>query len=226
VGCINKHTAKRTRYGIISLWYDGIYIFDGTVSRNITRDKIGTALFRATISSLASCVAEWDGRRYKFAYPTSGTTLSKVLTIDFSAYPNLVFYDDDFVFTALEYHVPTGIRYFGKSDGYQYEESGTETIAVSLRTGDRVAKDVLKQKQTEYLYYDIDTGGVDVTVTVYADDVAQTPTYTLNHSTRTRKRIPLGQFTGYRFSLGITCADSSGLYIYEPWAISFDNFGE
>lgn len=226
VGCINKHTAKATRYGIISLWYDGIYIFDGTVSKNITRDKIGTALFTSTISSLAACIGEWDGRKYKFSYPTSGTTLSAVLVIDFSNYPNMVFYNDDFVFTAYQYHVPTGIKYFAKSDGYQYEEGGTETIAISLKTGDRVAKDILKLKQAEYLYYDIDTGGEDVTVTIYADGVAQSPTYTLNESSRNRTRIELAQFQGYRFALGLTCADASNVTIYEPWAISFNPFGE
>ena len=224
VGIINRHTLKKTRYGLVGLWYDGIYLFNGMTSKNITLGKLDKGFFSA-ISSLPSCYAEWDGIHYFFHYPVSGTTISKCLVLDFSGYPNLRCYHSDFVPTAFEYHTPSGIKYFGSATGYQYKEGTTDTIALSLQTGDRAVKNILKQKQTEWLWYDINTAGEDVTLIIYADGVAQSPTYTLNHATRTRKRISLASFSGYRFSIALSCADGKDVVIYEPWTMSFNEFG-
>ena len=224
VGIINRHTIQKTRYGIIGLWLDGIYLFDGMTSKSITIGKLPDSFFEG-ISSLTSCYSEWDGIRYSFVYPVSGTTLTKRLILDFSHYPDIRFYHSNFIPTAFEYHTPSGIKYFGAANGYQYLEGTTETIATSLQTGDRAMKNILKQKQTEWLYYDINTASQNVTLTVYADGVAQSPTYTLNHATRARKRISVGNFQGYRFSLGLSCANSKDVIIYEPWAMTFNEFG-
>jgi hypothetical protein len=224
-GVINPHTVWGTKYGILGLWRDGIYQFDGSLTKNITVNKIGRELFTETISSLSSCYASWDGRRYRFVYPTTGTTLSKCLVLDFTVPGDIRFDYEDFVPSAHEYDFETGINYWAKSNGYQYEDGTTETILASLQTGSRTAKNPFHQKQTEYIYYDIDTGGEDVTLTVYADGVACTPTYTINHSGRTRKRLALGSNQGYRFDIGLSCADAKDLVIYEPWGISFNIFG-
>jgi len=227
VGCINRRTMKKTRYGILGLWYDGLYLFDGSMSKNITKDRINTAYF-TDIASIKNCYAEWDGQRYYFYYPSTGTTPNKCLIADFTYYPEIRFFNDDFIATAFEYHVPTGIKYCGKADGKQYKDGTTETRAVSLQTGDRAVKDIgiLKMKQTEYLYYDIDTNSEDVTITLYADGTAQSPTITLNTSSRERKRVILPSFQGYRFSMAISCSNADGVSIYEPWGISFNPYGD
>lgn len=224
-GVINKHTLKATKYGIVGLWYDGIYIFDGTVSKNITKDILKDSFF-SDMGTKSACFAEFDGRRYYFVYPTSGTTLDKCLIIDFIDYPALKLYHRDFVPTAYQYHKPTGIEYMGKSDGYQYEDGTSETISVSLKTGDRVMKDITHQKETDYLYYDIDTNGKDVVLTFYADGTAQTPAIILNESTRKRARKQLPKWQGYRFALGLSCADAQNLKIYDPWEVGFTPYGD
>jgi hypothetical protein len=221
-GSLNKHTIKATRWGILSYWHDGIYLFDGSVSKNITAGKISKDLFSG-ISSAASCYSEWDGRRYYFHYPTTGTTLSKRLVIDMMQYPNIIVFHDDFVPTAHSFHEVTGINYYG-FNGYHYEEGGSDAVSLSMRSGDRVCKDVLKQKQLEYLYYDCYTNGKPLVVTIYMDDVL-VHTITINNSTRTKDRVVLPNKQGYRFYISMTAVDARGMIIYEPWAISVNITG-
>jgi len=222
-GVRNRRSVCATRYGIISQWHDGIYIFDGSVTKCITKDHILSSVFTG-MTSPKNAYSSFDGQLYKFFYPSSGTTVNKCLVIDMTDYPAMKFYNEDFLATAMEFHFPTGIYYYAK-DGYHYKEGTSETIATSLQTGDRVAKDISKQKTLEYLYYDINTNSKDVLVTFYCDGVAQTPVITLNTSTRTRDRKELPKWQGYRFSLKIDCADSQSLHIYSPWMVSGTPFG-
>ncbi len=218
-GCINKHTAIATRFGILSQWYDGLYVFDGSTNRCITKNKIPTSVFTG-MTSPKSAYSSFDGDLYKFHYPSTGTTIDTVLTVDLTNYPQIVFYNDDFIATASHYHFPTGILYEGKADGYHYENGSSETFAVSLQTGDRAGKDISHYKHLEYLHYDVNSGGKDVILTFYVDGVAQSPVVILNTSTRTRDRISLPQFQGYRFSIKLDCADAQNLYIYSPWIVT------
>ncbi len=113
--------------------------------------------------------------------------------------------------------------------GYVYEEVDSNGIQIDpvLFTGEGVGKNILQLKNTKYLYYEIDTGGIDVTVTFYVDGVAQTKTIKLNKDSRERDRIDLPNFEGYRFSIRVTCSDRTGTkpVIYQPWAIQYTPFG-
>lgn len=223
-GPINTHTTMPTRFGILFQWYDGIYVFDGTVSRNITAKELGLSMF-TDITNPSLAHAEFDGQRYWFVYPATGTTLNRCLVIDFRTYPDLKFYNYDFIPSAYDFHFQSGIKYFAKTDGYQYDESGTETIATSLQTGDRAMGSVLVQKNISKIFYDIDTNGKDVTLTLYADGAACSPTYTLNESSRVRSFFKTASHQGYRFSLALSCSDSTSVIIYEPWGIEYTPFG-
>jgi hypothetical protein len=216
-GIINRHTVKKTKYGILGLWYDGIYLFDGSISKNMTEKTLGLSFF-TDLTDFSVCWAEFDGKKYYLHYASTGSTVDKCLILDFSEYPNIKSYNEDFIASAYELSVPTGIKYFAKSDGYQYEETGNETIVTSLRAGDKAFENVLKQKNALYLYYDVNTNSKDLTATVYVDDVSK-QTLTINTSSRERKRLQLGQYEGYRYSLGLSCADSQSLEVYAPWAI-------
>ena len=96
--------------------YDGIYLFDGSIAKNITDKKMGKSLFLNDISNLDACFAEYDGVRYYFYYPTSGTTLSECMIIDFTYYPELRIFNDPFIATAHEFHAPTGRHYLARLD--------------------------------------------------------------------------------------------------------------
>ena len=223
-GIIGTYTLKATPYGLLGLWYDGLYLFDGTTSKSITTGKIQDSTF-TSITSPKSCYAEWDGFRYYFFYPSTGTTIDSCLVADFRKYPKIEFYNEDFLATAYCFHKETGIKYYGKS-GLHYGEGTSEVILMSLQTGDRSMKDIIQEKIPTYLYYDINTGGKDVTVTFYANGVAQSPTVTLNTAVRERGRIEdIGAFRGYYFSVGISCLDAKDVVIYEPWAVNFDIVG-
>ena len=228
-GVINTHTTKATKYGILGLWYDGIYVFDGATTRNILAGILKGSFFTDITDdkdAADACYSEWDGRRYHFMYPSTGTTVDSHLIIDFITYPEIKVFHRDFIPSAYQYHKDTGIQYMGKADGYQYENGSTETIPVALQTGDRAMKNIVQLKETVYLYYDIDTNGQDAIVTIYADGVAQSPTIKLNHASRVRDRLEnIPKFQGYRFSIGITCVDSQNLKIYSPWVIKFNPTG-
>jgi hypothetical protein len=114
--------------------------------------------------------------------------------------------------------------------GYAYEESANGAIMdVEAKTGEAVGKNILQLKQMKYLYYDINTHGKDVVITVYIDGVVQTNTITLNTTTRTIGRyedIP-DTWEGYMFSLDISCEDvtDTDLEIYAPFAIQYNSYG-
>lgn len=224
-GIINADTVVKTKYGLLGLGYDGLYLFNGTTNKNITEIQLGHEFFTTTITDLPSCYADFDGRKYYFYYPISGTTISKCLVIDFAYYPDLIFYNDDFIATARQYHAESGILYIAKGTS-EYAETGDETIATSLRCGDRVFQDFGKQKNIEYLKYEIDTDDEDVTVIIYVDDVA-VHTITLNESSRTRGRTDkFPQYDGYRVSMGLSCAASQDLKIYSPWILEATPVGD
>lgn len=115
-------------------------------------------------------------------------------------------------------------------EGYVYEESTAgATMDVSLATGNGVGGNILQQKQLEYIYYDINTHGKDVTLTVYIDDVAQTPVFTLNTDGREQGRIEdiPEQWAGYTYSVTVGCTDltDDDLEIYSPLILKYVSFG-
>jgi hypothetical protein len=81
-------------------------------------------------------------------------------------------------------------------------------------------------KCLEFLIYDADTKDQDLTLTVYADGVAQSPTITINTSARERKKIPIPVYQGYYFSFKLECDDAQMMTIYEPWAVGYTEFGD
>ncbi len=222
-GIINRDTLKKSRFGPIGLWYDGIYLFDGSISKNITEKTMGKKFF-LDLDDLTVCYAEFDGIRYYFYYASSGSIPDKCLILDFSYYPQIVCYYGFFAH-AHEYNVGSGIHYYALN-GYEYSDGGTETIATTLTTGDRGFQKITQKKTLDYLYYDIDTASKDVTVNIIVDG-STLQTLTLNTSSRERKRSEkLGYNEGYRYSLQISCADSQNLKIYAPWVLEATPVGE
>ena len=223
-GVVNKHTLKRTKYGLIGLWYDGIYNFEGTITRNITDKKLGRDFF-TSLSDLSVCYAEFDGTRYYFYYASSGSTVDSCLVIDFAYAPDYRIYQNDFVAHAHEYYKETGVNYTAKN-GYDYSDGGTETIPTSVVTGDKVFGAITKRKCLDYLYYDVDTNGKDLTVNIVVDGTT-VDSLTLNTSSRERNRSrKLKAKEGYRLSVEMSCADSQGLDIYAPWILEATPVGE
>jgi len=224
-GAVNRHTIQKTKQGIICLDYVGVYLFNGYTCQNLTELKLGRD-FITGLDDLSVCYSEYDGEIYYLYYASSGSTVDSCLKIDFThGHPNLQMYLCDYV-DAHELHLESSTRY-QVLDGYEYTVGGTETIDTTVITRDVAFGNIGKLKNLRYLYYDIDTGGVDVTVTYYIDGTASSYTETLNTSSRTRKRSAiLPQEEGYRFSLGITCADAQDVVIYSPWVLEATPVGD
>lgn len=223
-GTITRDTVVRTKYGLLTLHYNGIYIFDGSFSRNLTARYLGESFF-TDLDDLSVSWAEFDGTRYWFYYASSDSTLDSCIIIDFTYAPEYRIYSDNFVADAFMWYPETGVKYLAK-DGYEYSTGGTEIIPLSLQTGDYTFKNALQRKNPRYLYYDIDTSGNDVTVILYADG-ANFQSLILNTAARTRKRSKLlKQIDGYHFSLALSCADGQNVIIYEPWALEAVPVGE
>jgi hypothetical protein len=223
-GIINLHTLKKSKFGLIGLDYDGIYLFDGSTSQSLTEEVVGKSFF-TDLDDLSVCYAEFDGEVYYLYYASSGSTLDSCLKLDFThGRSNFQSYTGGFV-DAHEFYREATVRYQAYG-GYEYTEDGTEAIVTSVLTGDQAFKNIGQLKNLEYLYYDIDTNSIDVTVTIYVDGVSSF-TITLNTSSRIRKRSEkLPQLEGYRFSLGIDCADSQSLKIYGPWLLESTAVGK
>ena len=160
------------------------------------------------------------------SYVVDPTLPENVLAVDFRNYPSLRFFDDNINVYSDYYHRQTAISYLGHKDGYQYKETGVETIGVTLQTGDRGGENILQQKQLEYLYYEADTNGQDLIATIYVDGTAHSAPVTINTASRTRGRKSLPAIRGYKFSLKLTCASAQHVKIYQPWGISFNPYGE
>jgi len=223
-GIINRDTLKKTRYGLIYLWNDGIYVFDGDVSKNLT-DKILGKKFFTELDDLTNCYAEFDGMKYWFYYASSGSTVDSCFILDFSFYPDLRIYHDNFVAHAHEFYKETNHHYLAR-DGYEWTDGETETIPTLLTTGDKGFGNINRRKCLDYVYYDINTAGQDVSVEILVDGVS-VQTLTLNTSSRQRKRSDkLKSIEGYRFGLQISCADSQNVLIYAPWTLEATPVGE
>jgi len=219
-GVINRDTVKRTEFGILGLHYDGICLFNGYNNKCITESILGREFFDA-ISDTDVCYSEWDGRRYYFYYPTTGTTLSGCVVLDLSDYPQIKIFQDDFIATGHHYYRHTGERMLGKT-AYEYEESGTETISSTWQTREVIFGDITERKALQELHYDIK--GV-ASIAIYADG-SLVQTISVSEASRKRDIVKLGRLEGYRFYLIITCAATSALEIYEPITLTAVVAGE
>jgi len=153
-------------------------------------------------------------------------TKAALLTVTYSAGVDLTNFPFTLASTMSIYSVATP-----DSLGYAYEESTNgSAMDVLVKTGEGVGKNILQQKQVKYIYYDLNTHGKDVALSMYIDGVLQTDTtITLNTTTRTRGRyedIP-DTWQGYRFSIALSSDDltDDDLEIYTPFAIQYTAFG-
>jgi hypothetical protein len=114
--------------------------------------------------------------------------------------------------------------------GYVYEEDSSGAVMdVAVRTKTNVGKNILKRKALKYIYHMMNTHGKDVTMTIYVDGTAQTPTFTINTTVRKMTRIEdLPSFEGYKFDIRLTCNDitDDDLEIYSPVALQYVPYGE
>lgn len=114
--------------------------------------------------------------------------------------------------------------------GYAYEEgnTGIETD-VSVQSRCLAGQNIVRLKQPKYIFYDMNTHGKDVTVTVEIDGKEQAETFTVNTDSRKRGRIvdiPI-LWAGYKFSVKLSADNliDNDLEIYSPFGIAYTPYG-
>ena len=141
---------------------------------------------------------------------------------------------EDVTITAEPFIVTTSLSSSGgvviAGYGYVYEQDSTGAVMdVAVRTKAKVGKGVLKRKNLKYIYHMINTHGKDITMTIYVDGEAQTPTFTINTTERKMVRIEdVPNFEGYKFDIRLTGEDLTDdeLEIYGHLALQHTVYGE
>jgi hypothetical protein len=87
----------------------------------------------------------------------------------------------------------------------------------------------LQRKNLKYIYYDCNTHGKDITLTVYIDGTAHGTTFLIHTDSRIRNRIEdvPPDMEGYRFEIGLSCSGvtDEDLELYSPFAIEYTKVG-
>lgn len=248
VGVVATNTVKKTKFGILSVWYDGVYLFNGVVTKSISKNKLsGNDYWSYTEygdTTKETAVAEFDGETYSLYVGSSPTAYRTGLNINMKFYPDFILSDDHLVFTALRFHPSSNKYYFGKSDGFLYylnpvagDSLSTDTKYLKIETKAFTGGNAIKQKCAKYLYYDIYTNNKDVSIYIYVDSINNTVTdsdlkkyytTTINSGAATRKRgrIELPDLEGYNFAIEIINTRASGIAIFEPWALHYTLVGD
>lgn len=97
---------------------------------------------------------------------------------------------------------------------------------MEILTGAKAMGAIIKRKCLDYLYYELDSAGKNVYVTIYADN-KEVQTLTLNEKVSVRKRSEkLVPAEGYSFSIKIEASDAQDVIISSPWALEATPVGE
>lgn len=230
-GINNTYTLKKTRYGILGSNYDGIYLFDGSTSRNMTLKQLGRDLFKSVYNHDTTW-AEYDGLKYYYYYSTTQDEPDTCLVCDFTKYPDIIFSNDPFIPTTQEFCSVTKRKVYALG-GITYEESATtggSSIDCELKTGSKFGGNVYQKKQVKYVFWDMNTHGKDVVLTAYIDGTASSSTITINTDAREKGReedVPF-DWEGYIFDFDLKCSSvtDDDLEIYSPLTIEYVTSGK
>lgn len=223
-GCINRHTLRKTVLGIIFLGWDGVYMFDGANTKNITAPILGYEYWEnVTNKEHYRTHAEWDEKMYYLYHTYNG--LTRCLVIDFTTFPVLRCFFTDVKATAMEYSRENGIALYGVGN-YLMKHGTGEVFSAFVKSKDLSFKNIFGRKRLNTLFYDIDTNGKDVVVTFIQDGVELPTTITLNTNGRERgAENDIPETEGYVYSIKISCEDAEGVVLYGPWGLQADLYG-
>ena len=218
VGNLARYALVTTRYGLLHIWYDGIYLFNGFNSNRLTGKN--EPFFQDVNWTYASEIrSTFDGKVARFFVPYgTSTTTNRCFVLDMESYPRVKCYEEDQGESMAMFDCNTNETLYAK--GVQYgERTGSGVIAFDLWTKTIPTASLIQLDGASQLNYEIDTNGEDVTLTVYHDNVAHGSTITLNTLTRTRGWCSLPIKNSRTMSLRITGNLTSNVVLYEPWIV-------
>jgi len=164
----------------------GIGHFSGQQSQLLTSPVLDY-VFNTDLDhdKITYCRGFCAGHYYHFLYPSiaaTGNDPDKWLAIDLRRFPDVraFFWSFDSGYPVCGWSYNQGNTYYvGTTDGFvkRMDTASAETASVSMRTAERVGGDIKvanKEKTLKRLKYNINTGGDDVSLTLYIDGTAAT----------------------------------------------------
>jgi hypothetical protein len=216
----------------------GIALYNGQSAEIVQTIKLKDLLktgLNATYAS--SCRAKMVGGYYHFLYPSilsADGTPDTHLAMDISRYPDVRVGNWSGLFsTALAVDERSGDFYIGGSDGYVRKRAATgESISFEISTHELIGgkPELSNHKKTlKELRYSLNTGGVDVTLEFWIDEVLKpwpdgTTTRTISgtdDSIQVLNNLPM-DWTGYKTRLKVYGTAMTTVEINSPWTLVFD----
>lgn len=213
-GPVSWSTVAETPWGIVYVGNDGyIWLFNGDVAIKISEH------FVFDTDPTATAHASFDGRFYRLYY---GDSTYPELVLDFHGFysipPRIT--KSTRTATASHYDPASNMFYMGTSDGYlKNGEDTSQSVTLTLRTAEVPAEDLAKVGNLPSLLLHANTGGDNLTITPYHDDVAQDALTPFISDSLIRDVLALDLGTYRALSLQISITTSQDIELREPWLI-------
>ena len=215
IGPINQNGCCETPWGVLHPAIDGkMWLFNGINSKPILEE------FVFTTPPDATCHATFDGRFYRLFY---GDTSYPSLVVDFMKYPSqsprIVQSTQDM--TASFYDKLAGELWLADA---QYVRSGEDTgtdVTLSFRLPNIPMVDLTQFGSMGQFIIRVNTGGDDLTITPYFDDVAAAdPLNAINNNALQYEEVPICFGEGRTMSFEISITSHADVTIQEPWVLT------
>ena len=213
-GPVSWRALAITPFGAIYPGNDGhLWIFNGFETVRIAEHFV----FSTNPSTTAH--STFDGRFYRLFY--EDTTYPELI-LDFFEFPRRPPRAIKSTRTATASYYDPGLNlfYLGISTGYLQNGNDTSTsVSMTFKTAEIPVEQLVNLGNASTLLVQIDTKGVNMTITPYFDDVAQSALATINTHSLQRVEVPL-PWNSYRsLSLEVTISTAADIEIREPWMI-------
>lgn len=213
-GPVAWRTLVTTPYGAIYPGNDGhLWIFNGFETVRISEHFV----FETEPSTEAH--ATFDGRYYRLFYED---TTNPLLIMDFFEFPRRPprIIQSTQSATASHYDAMSDELYYGDSSGYLRNGEDTLTnVTLSFKTAEVPIEQLVNLGNAASLLVHMDTKGVNMTITPYFDNIAQSALATIHTDSMQRVALPLPFNTYRELSLHATITTNQAIEIREPWLI-------
>jgi hypothetical protein len=219
IGNIAKYAIITTRWGILHVWWDGVYLFNGYNSTKLTTKN--EAFFKGINWDYVDTInASFDGVVYRLLVPYgTSTTPDRAFVMDFETYPRIRCYEENQADTNALYDVDQNVTWYARGDALG-KRTGDENVAIDVYSKAFAVANLIQLDGAARLHYEIDTGGQDVLLTVYHDNMPHDTTITLNTESQTREMVSIPLKNARTIALRLSGAVNNEVTIYEPWIFS------
>jgi hypothetical protein len=218
VGNLARYAMLATRFGILHVWWDGIYLFNAYNSTRLTSKN--TSFFENINWDASDAIrATCDQDTYRLFVPTGEAIVPTAgFVLDLETYPKIRCYEetpsDDngmYVGATNDHWYTSGARL-----GKRTSTTTAQTFEVHSKTFP--TNQLLMRDGVAKLHYDIDTAGEDVDLIFYFDWNA-TDSISINTNGRVRGEVSVPIAQAKTVSLKVSGTLTNSVRIFEPWIL-------